>query len=351
MKNCFVGKLLGTTVALMMFGVVDVVSVAWGAEMGSEPYFQGKTIRLIVPSSPGGGRDFYSRLLARSIKKYIPGNPTVVVMNMPGAGGEVALSYLYNRAKPDGLTMSHGTTSMYRNRPLGMATKYDLNKFTFVGTMPESAFLIVVRGDHPLKTFDELFTSKKPIFWGAETAGSAGTHNLLGHTMQLMGANVELVRGYRGTGPRRAALFRKEIDVTLERLATARPHLEEGTQRLLLVLTHPKHVPPELKGNVQSWSEIKLTPELRELSEFIITTSDLDKSFLLPPGVSPDRVAILRQAFDQAVNDPDVAKALEKLGAVGPPIRGVEMQEKIVPSILGISQGTKETVQKWVGNK
>ena len=318
---------------------------------GVEEFYAGKTVSLYIGSSVGGGYDAYGRLVARHIGKYIPGNPTVVVVNMPGAGGEVALSYLYNRAKPDGLTMSHGTTSMYRNRPLGMATKYDLNKFTFIGTMPESSFLIVVRGDHPLKTFDELFTSKKPLFWGAETAGSAGTHNLLGHTMQLMGANVELVRGYRGTGPRRAALFRKEIDVTLERLATARPHLEEGTQRLLLVLTHPKHVPPEIKGNVQSWSEIKLTPELRELSEFIITTSDLDKSFLLPPGVPPERVEILRRAFDQAVKDPEVAKGLTKLGAVGPPVSGVEMQEKIVPSILKISQGTKETVQKWVGKK
>ena len=198
------GKRVTMRFRLRMTGPWTVAFALLLASIASHPDFtpaeEKSTIDLIVPSSPGGGRDLYSRLLARYMPKYLPGKPTILVKNMPGAAGNIALNYLYARAKQDGFTFGHGTTAMYRNPYLDVPSlKYKLDKFQYIGVLPENPYLLVVRANHPAKTFQDLFKLKKPVFFGIQAAGTGDTMELIGLVLKAMGANLKLVPGYRGS--------------------------------------------------------------------------------------------------------------------------------------------------------
>jgi tripartite-type tricarboxylate transporter receptor subunit TctC len=140
---------------------------------------------ILVPSPPGGSRDVYARVIAREIGKYLPGNPSVIVKNMPGAGGDIMLNFLYHRAKQDGSVFATGTNAMYRSQRLGLkSAQYDLRKFNFIGAMPESPYLLVIRNDHPVKSYQELLTTKKPVYYGMERPFGGGSTELVGNALK-----------------------------------------------------------------------------------------------------------------------------------------------------------------------
>ena len=308
------------------------------------------TLDVFVPSSPGGSRDVYARIMARHMSKYLPGKPTIIVKNMPGAGGDIMLNYLYHKAKKDGSVFATATNAMYRAQRLGIGSaRYDLRKFNFIGAMPESPYFIVIRADHPVKTFKDLVETKKPVYYGTTTETGVGSTEMVGHALKKMGVNLKFVAGYRGSAIRVASVLQGELDVTLDRLATAEDHIKEGNLRVLLVLTHSDRVPPEIRGNAPAWFKLDLTPEMRELSDFIVTPTDLDKTYLAPPGVSKERVRILREAFNKALQDPQVKEILKKRGAVSPAIRGEVLQTEVMPRLLGVSKTTITTIKGWMG--
>ncbi len=307
------------------------------------------TLDLFVPSSPGGSRDVYARIMARHMSKYLPGKPTIIVKNMPGAGGDIMLNYLYHRAKKDGSVFATATNAMYRAQRLGIGSaRYDLRKFNFIGAMPESPYFVVIRTDHPVKTFKDLVETKKPVFYGTTTETGVGSTEMVGHALKKMGVNLKFVAGYRGSAIRVASVLRGELDVTLDRLATAEDNIKEGKLRVLLVLTHSDRVPPKIRGNAPEWFKLDLTPEMRELSDFIVTPTDLDKTYLAPPGVSKERVQELREAFNKALQDPQVKEILKKRGALSPAIRGEVLQTEVMPRLLGVSKTTITTIKGWM---
>lgn len=304
---------------------------------------------ILVPSSPGGSRDIYARLMARQMGKYLPGNPSIIVKNMPGAGGDIMLNYLYHRAKRDGSVFATGTNAMYRAQRLGLeSAQYDLKQFNFLGAMPESPYLLVIREDHPVKSFQELLTSKKPVYYGMERPFGGGSTELVGNALKdALGAQLSFVTGYKGSAIRVNAIFRREIDATLDRLATAEDNLKEKKLRILLVLTHADKVPAELRGNAPEWFKLDLTPEVRELSDFVVTPTDLDKTYLAPPGVPPERIKVLRDAFEKVLAEPGVRKFLKSRVAVSPSVTGETLQNDVVPRLLGVSPETVAKVKSW----
>lgn len=326
-----------------------VFSFAWHGEKALAA--EGKTMELLVPSSPGGSRDVYARIVAQYMPRYLPGNPSIIVKNMPGAGGEIMLNYLYRRAKRDGSVFATGTNAMYRANRLGMSsTQYDLEKFNFIGAMPESPYLLVIRANHPVKTYKDLLETRKPVHFGMSAETGGGTVELVGHTLKnVLGANLNFVSGYRGSNQRVAAVLRGELDATLDRLATAEDKLEDGDLRILLLLTHGDKVPAKYRGNASEWFKLELTPRVRELSDFIVTPSDLDKTYIAPPGVPAEQVQILREAFDKTMADPKVQAILTQRGAISPVVSGETLEKEVVPRLLGVSDSTVETVKKWLG--
>ena len=185
---------------VLMFGVT-VWESAFSSSVGAE------TLEIYVPSTPGGSRDIYARIMGRYMPKYLPGNPTVIVKNLPGAGGDVMLNFLYHRAKRDGSVIATATNAMLRAERIGQTSaRYDIRKFNYIGAMPESPYMLVIRADHPIKHFKELFTTKKPVFYGMEIGG--GSTELIGFMLrERMKANIKFVSGYRGSARRVGALY------------------------------------------------------------------------------------------------------------------------------------------------
>lgn len=293
----------------------------------------------------------YARMVARHMSKHLPGRPTIIVKNMPGAGGDIMLNHLFHRTKQDGTVLATGTNAMYRAERLGLdSAQYDLRKFNFIGAMPESPYLVVIRHEHPVKSFEQLRSVEKPIFYGMESPFGGGSTELVGHAMKDgLGAQLSFVTGYRGSALRVAATLRGEIDATLDRLATAIDNIRDGRLRILLVLTHADRVPADIRGNAPEWFKLDLSPEVRELSDFIITPTDLDKTYLAPPGVPAERVKILRDAFENVLTEPEVQKFLAQRGAVSPAVQGEVLQNEVVPRLLGVSEKTVIKVNEWFG--
>jgi tripartite-type tricarboxylate transporter receptor subunit TctC len=313
----------------------------------------GRTERLeiLVPSAPGGSRDIYARVMARHMSKFMPGSPAIIVKNMPGAGGDIMLNHLFHRVKQDGSVFATGTNAMYRAKRMGLeSAQYDLTKFNFIGALPESPYFVVIRADHPVKTYKDLLASPKPVFYGMESPFGGGSTELVGHAMkEALGAQISFVTGYGGSSLRVAAMLRGEIDTTLDRYSTAVDHITGGKIRVLLVLTHGDRVPAAIRGNAPEWFKLDLSPEVRELSDFVITPTDLDKTYLAPPGAPADRVKLLREAFEKASAEPEVRSFLEKRGAVSPAVRGEVLQNEVVPRLLRVSDKTVTKVKEWFG--
>jgi len=311
----------------------------------------GERFEIFVPSAPGGSRDIYARMMARHMPKFIPGSPAIIVKNMPGAGGDIMLNHLYHRVKQDGSVFATGTNAMFRAKRLGLeSAQYDLRKFNFIGAMPESPYFVVIRADHPVKSYNDFLTAPKPVFYGMESPFGGGSTELVGHAMKEgLGAQISFVTGYRGSALRVSAMLRGEIDATLDRYSTAVDHIKDGKIRVLLVLTHGDRVPADIRGNAPEWFKLDLTPEVRELSDFVITPTDLDKTYLAPPGVPPERVKILREAFEKAMAEPEVSDFLKKRGAVSPSVRGEVLQNDVAPRLLGVKETTVTKVKAWFG--
>ncbi|MDH3446458.1 MAG: tripartite tricarboxylate transporter substrate-binding protein [Deltaproteobacteria bacterium] len=330
-----------------------IIGSALAADAEAASARRKERFEILVPSAPAGSRDIYARVMARKMGKYLPGNPSIIVKNMPGAGGDIMLNYLYHRAKRDGSVFATGTNAMYRAQRLGLkSAQYELKDFNFIGALPESPYLFVIRHDHPVKSWQELLTAKKPVYYGMERPFGGGSTELVGNAMKdALGAQLSFVTGYAGSAVRVAAILRKEVDTTLDRLSTAKDYIREQKLRVLLVLTHADKVPEELRGNAPEWFKLELTPEIRELSEFVVTPTDLDKTYLAPPGVPAERVRILRDAFEKVLHEPEVQKFLESRTAVSPAVTGDEIQSKVVPRMLGVSEATVRKVKAWFGEK
>jgi len=178
--------------------LLGISLLGWHSGLAAEdPFYKGKTIRIIVGLSPGGGFDAYSRLLARHMGKHIPGNPNFYVQNMTGAGSLISANYLYNKAKPDGLTIGHYLGSLAMGEALGQkGIKFESNKFIFVGA-PVT--------DHPVCAFtkasgiidvDKWLKAKKPVKVGGHAYGAHTPDNASLLVNEAIGAPTQLVTGY-----------------------------------------------------------------------------------------------------------------------------------------------------------
>ena len=183
--------------------------VLWTADISAQtPYYQGKTIRLIVGSTAGSAYDGYMRLIAQYWGKHIPGNPTFVGQNMAGAGSQIAANYIYAATKPDGLTLGSVIPAIYFNQLAGKKeVQFDWSKFTFIGSPDRSRNLLYVRADTPFKTIHDVRNASDPPKCSATGTGTVG-HYFPRLLDQTIGTKFSVVAGYQG-GP--------EMDLALER--------------------------------------------------------------------------------------------------------------------------------------
>jgi tripartite-type tricarboxylate transporter receptor subunit TctC len=270
-----------------------------------ESFYQGKVIRIIVATAAGGGYDLYTRTMARHLRKYIPGDPTIAVENMPGAGHLIGANYVYRVAKPDGLTMGHFIGTLFLQQLLGRpGVEFDALKFNFIGVPAQDNYMIGLSKTTGITSIEQWLTSKRVVKIGGIGAGSA-TDDIPKVLAATIGLPLQVVAGYKGTSEVRLAFNSGEIEGICNAWesfkSTWRKELEANEVTLVLqaIPTRHREVP-----NVPLAIDYAKTGEAKRMIRSVIhTIAPTVRPYVLPPGTPKDRVETLRRAFMSTIKD------------------------------------------------
>jgi tripartite-type tricarboxylate transporter receptor subunit TctC len=277
-----------------------------------EDFYKGKTITLVVGNGPGGGFDVFGRLLARHIGRYVPGNPSVIVQNMPGAGSLVAANYLYNLAPKDGTTFG----LIARNMPLlgllggNSNVRFDPHKFTWLGSssnFSNDAYVLIVRKDAPVSSAEEALRPGRPSLILGGTADGGSSRDVPKILQDTLGLNVKLVVGYRDSAAIYLAMESGEVSGRTNELSSiksTRPSwLTPGGEFKLLIQYARATRLPSL-SDVPTARELAPNDRARALIQFTEAPFTMAWPYAAPPGLAADRAAALQHAFAEAHRDP-----------------------------------------------
>jgi tripartite-type tricarboxylate transporter receptor subunit TctC len=309
-----------------------------GISLAASPFYEGKTIRIIVGYSAGGGYDTYARVVSRHMGKRLPGNPAIIVENMTGAGSLISANHLYRIAKPDGLAIGHFNGGLFFNQVLGQpGIEFDARKFGFIGAAVKEDCAIAFTKASGLTTIEKWIASKTPVKMGGVAPGAYAPDNVIRLLKAALGLPIQLVSGYKGTADIRLAVESGELAGSTwgwaSMRSTWRKSLETGDVAVVLQAV-PKALPD--LPNVPLAINFARTDEARQLVELgIHSPSVFARPFVLPPGTPKDRVEILVRAFQETLKDKDFVAEAEKAKLDLDPVTGEEL-EKAVNGIFRI---------------
>jgi tripartite-type tricarboxylate transporter receptor subunit TctC len=309
------------------------------------PYYEGKTIRIIVTSGAGGGTDAAARLVSRFISKYIPGNPKVAVQNMPGGGGTIANNYFASEAKPDGLTLLQDSSSGVMNFVRGGPTvKYDPRKFKVIGGVARPGSLLMIRNEARPRFTDR---SAKPVVVG----DSDGIRTWVAMTVwgaEYLGWNLRWIYGYPGSAELQLAIRQGEIDMW----STQNAKLVKDLQRegIVQVVVTEEDQRREDFPNVPTFLELlgpkKPTGLAWQAYLGWAGAPELDKYMVLPEGTPDNVVKLWREAFAKVMKDPDVDKEGDKFFGDGWKFHSAEKIEAVIRDQIAIPKEAKDFITK-----
>ena len=303
---------------------------AHGAK-AEDSYYQGKTVRIIVGASAGGGYDTYSRTIARHMGKYIPGNPTFVVENMPGAGFLISANYMYNIAKPDGLTIGHFIGGLFLQQLLEKpGIEFDARRFEYIGVPAQDNYALGISKATGVTSMDQWLSTKTAVKLGGVGVGSA-TDDIPKVLAATIGLPMQLVSGFKGTADVRLAFNSGEVQGVCNAWesfkATWRNELDSGNLLVVLLNTAKRH--PELP-NVPTAIEYAKTDEAKRLINSLIhSVGPTARPYVLPPKTPKNRVMALRNAFMQTMKDPDFLAEAAKAKLDINPLNGAELERNV----------------------
>ncbi|HXF74720.1 MAG TPA: tripartite tricarboxylate transporter substrate-binding protein [Methylomirabilota bacterium] len=285
----------------------------------SGAFYKDKTIRIIVGFTAGGLYDQYARLLGRYMGKHLPGNPNLIVQNMPGAGSIIATNYVSNLAKPDGLTLAMIGSGIYLDQLLGVKeAQFDMRKLRFIGSVDQRNLLLYMRADAPWKSVEDILKSKEPPKCGA-TGTSDLTTIMLNIMEETLGAKFNNVRGYpggveidlaiekgelhcRGTGI--TTHFAREPYHTWHKNGFDRHLLQTGSERDPRIAEAP---------TLGEYMDKRKTPALsRSVAKLLLLSATVGRPLVTTPGVPEDRLKLLRDAYAKAFKEPELVAEAKK---------------------------------------
>ena len=312
-------------VAILAFWVMT------GTVFAQEPFYKGKTVRIIVGAAAGGGYDTYSRTIARHIGKYIPGNPTIIVDNMPGAGFLISANYMYKVAKPDGLTVGHFIGGLFLQQLLGKpGIEFVSLKFEFVGVPTQDNYTLGISKSLGISSVDEWLKSKTIVKLGGVGVGSA-TDDIPKILKEAIGLPVQIVSGYTGTATVKLAFNSGEVQGVCNAWESFRAtwRNEIVNNQIVIVLQHIPKPHPELPNVPLDISYAK-TEEGRKLIRALVhTISPTARPYVLPPGTPKDRVEVLRKAFMETMKDAEFLAEADKANLNINPLDGVTLERNV----------------------
>jgi len=313
--------------------VVAVISLVLFAQPATaqESYYKGKTVRIIVGASAGGGYDTYSRTIARHIGKHIPGNPTFVVDNMPGAGFLISANYMYKIAKPDGLTIGHFIGGLFLQQLLEKpGIEFDARRFEYIGVPTQDNYALGISKAIGITSMDQWLSSKTVVKLGGVGVGSA-TDDIPKVLAATIGLPMQLVTGFKGTADVRLAFNSGEVQGVCNSLesfrATWRNELDSGNLVIVLQTVAKRH--PEFP-NVPLAIEYAKTDEAKRLVNALVhSVGPTARPYVLPPKTPKEQVVTLRNAFMQTMKDPEFLAEAAKAKLDINPLDGAELERDV----------------------
>ncbi len=288
-----------TCVAIL--AVTALASPAFAQDTAA--FYKDKTLTLLVGHEPGTGFDIYARALMPYFGKHIPGNPKVIVQNMPGASGVTATNWLYNVAPKDGTVLGTFSQNVIVERLFGNnAARYDATKFNWIGNMEESAAACAFSTTSSAKSFDDAFD--KDVRLGA--VGATGPIGQSGRALnRLFGTKLKVIYGYKGSASVKLAIQNGEVEgicglPVSTFMSFWKDVLDSGKMKLVLQLSAKPLTGFEGIAHVDKYIK---TDEQRQIVDLVFGTQVLGRTFMAPPETPPDRVAALRKAFMESMND------------------------------------------------
>jgi tripartite-type tricarboxylate transporter receptor subunit TctC len=317
---------------LLAVAMTMALGGAPGLAAAQEDFYRGKTLRVLVGFSPGGGFDTFARTLARHWSRHIPGTPAIVVENMPGAGSMIAANHLYKVAKPDGLTAGHFIGGLFLGQVLGQkGIEFDARKFEFVGAPARDHVVCVLAKASGVTSVEKWLAAPAPVKLGGVAPGASTPDNGVRAIKAALGLPIQLVTGYKGTADIKLAVESGELAGTCFNWgsirATWRKQLDAGEVTVVLQVAPRAH--PDLPG-VPLAIDLAKTDEGRRILEVAVhADSAIVRSVTLPPGTPKDRVQLLRKAFQATLHDPAFLAEAEKAKLEVEPLAGEELEKAV----------------------
>lgn len=303
----------------------------WAPAFGAAPFYEGKTIRLIVGFSPGGGFDTYSRVIGRHFGKHIPGNPTVVVENMTGAASLVAANHVYKVAKPDGLTILNFHGNQVVNQIIGKpGIEFDARKFEYLGSPTQDNVACAFAKASGVTSFDILKNAKTPVKMGGVAPGDT-TYNTAKILQASLNLPIQLVAGYKGTAEIRLAAEAGEVAGGCWQWESIksiwRQGIEAGNVAVVLQVNPKPH--PEL-AKVPNAIDFAANDDARKILKFAAhDPATITRIYTVAPGTPKDRVQMLRKAFAETLKDPEFMEDAKKSKLDTDPLTGDEIEKTV----------------------
>ncbi len=285
------------------------VSLVFGLlkEGSAAPYYEGKVLKIIVGHEAGAGYDLIARLLGKHLPKHIPGKPTIIVENMPGAQSMIALNYVYRIVKPDGLTICSFDRGLPFAQLLNLdGVQFDLRKIGWIGSAASESMILALRTDLPYKTFQDLLKAKQPI---PLAAGGAGTSDYQFSTLlkEFAGLNATIIN-YVSSATEMLAIERKEVDGRAGSVTSLKPLIDRGVVR------------PLVRSRVAApgFESLPVNEDLtsdktgKAIMAMLATADRIGRPYAAPPKTPADLLAILQEAFSKAIKDPELQEEAKR---------------------------------------
>ena len=303
-----------------------------------EDFYRGKTMRMLIGYGPAGGYDIYGRIVAEFLPKHLPGHPTIVAQNMPGAGSLLAAKYIANVAPKDGTILGSLAQTLALDSMTNPTVKLDVANMPYIGRVVTNIDTGVALPASGLKSFDDLRAKEYKV--GASGGGS--TSVLFPSALAAFaGAKFKIVRGYGGTSEIQLAMERGEVDIVgaygLPGILVSHPEWIQRGEAVFLyqaALKRNRMIP-----NVPALPELGLTDEGRAALRAAASTAEIGRSIITTPGVPPERLRALREAFQAMLKDPDFIAACERRNLLVDGATGEDM-DALVRDTLRLPEAT-----------
>ena len=312
-----------------------------------ESFYRGKTVRIIVGGSAGGGYDTYTRTIARHLGKHVPGNPSFVVENMTGAGSLIAANYTYKIAKPDGLTIGHFIGGLILQQVMGKpGIEFEGQRFEYLGVPAQDSLVLGVTKAAGITSVEQWLATKTTLKFGGVGPG-AGTDDVPKVVRATVGVPIQLISGYKGTADIRLAMAAGELHGVSNSWESYKSgwskEIESGSVLLLLQTLPQRH--PELPNVPAILDFVKNDDDRKLVQTGIFDYSAIARPYALPPKTPKDRVQLLRKGLTDTYKDPEFIADARRARLDMNPISGEEL-EKVVARVYQLDKALVDKLKE-----